>query len=123
MVLAEKNREREMVSTERRKIEENIDRLSQEIQREEAEKEKKKQLFIEDLDNQVAEKENRKTVTNTKDKGQRFRETNELATKLNVQLNIDEPVISVSAIINFLKSTKSQLFFVFQDFRRKKIKW
>ena len=93
---AEKNREREMVSTERRKIEENIDRLSQEIQKEEAEKEKKKQLFVEDLDNQVAEKENRKTVTNTKDKGQRFRETNELATKLNVQLNVNEPVITVS---------------------------
>ena len=91
---AEKNREREMVSTERRKIEENIERLSQEIQREEAEKEKKKQLFIEDLDNQVAEKEDKK-VTTTKDKGQRFRETNELATKLNVQLNINEPVISV----------------------------
>ena len=84
-----------MVSEERRKIQENIDRLSHEIQREEEEREKKKQLFVEDLDQQVAEKkgDTRNVFT---DKNQRFRQTNELANKLNFQLNLDEPVISVS---------------------------
>ena len=42
-----------MVSEERRKIQENIDRLSNDIQKEEEEQEKKKQLFVEDLDHQV----------------------------------------------------------------------
>jgi len=100
----EKEREREMVSEERRKIQENIDRLSHEIQREEEEREKKKQLFVEDLDHQVAEKKTDATKRNIIiDKSQRFRQTNELANKLNFQLNLDEPVIS--------------------DFRRKKMKW
>ena len=86
-----------MVSEERRKIQENIDRLSHEIQREEEEREKKKQLFVEDLDHQVAEKKTDATKRNIIiDKSQRFRQTNELANKLNFQLNLDEPVISVS---------------------------
>ncbi len=96
-----------MVSEERRKIQENIDRLSHDIQKEEEEQEKKKQLFVEDLDHQVAEKKADPTKRNINDKSQRiflgrkpFVETNELANKLNFQLNLDEPVISVSITLH-----------------------
>ena len=45
-----------MVGNERIKIEEHINKLSQDIEKEEEANKKKKDLFVEDLDKQVEEK-------------------------------------------------------------------
>ena len=90
-IFTEKERHKELVGLERAKIEENIECLTKDIQREEAERQKKKELLVEELDQQVEEK--KKII----DKTERFRESNELASRLSkFQMNINEPVISVS---------------------------
>lgn len=96
--LQEKERQQELVSTERLKIEEGIDRLTNDIQKEEKEASQKKAMFVEDLDHQVKEKKEKIT------REQRFRDTNELAKTLaDWKVSPDEPVIS--------------------DFRRRRAKW
>ena len=93
-IFTEKERHKELVGLERAKIEENIECLTKDIQREEAERQKKKELLVEELDQQVEEK---KKVPTTTSKAERFRETNELASKLSkFQMHLNEPVISVS---------------------------
>jgi len=101
--LQDKERQKEQIEVERSKIEENIDRLSKDIEKEEDVKQRKREVFIEDLDQQTEEK---KTATERRaviDKAERFRGTNALASKLSKHLNLDEPVIS--------------------DFRRRRAKW
>jgi hypothetical protein len=86
-----------MVSAEREKIEETIDRLSRDIEQEEKEALEKKVVFIEDLDNQVNEKKETSNAV-MKPRQEIFKETNELARKLaNWKATQDEPVISVSS--------------------------
>jgi len=102
--LQEKEREKEQIELERSQIEENIERLSKDIQKEEEDKQRKKQVFIEDLDQQTEEKKETVRKIATADKAERFRETNALASKLSkLHMNLDEPVIS--------------------DFRRRRAKW
>ena len=92
--LAEKKRHEELVAIERSKIEENIDRLSKDIQQEESERQRKRDMFVEDLDNQVEEKKAAKTTFN---RGEIFRSNNELASKLKkLHMTDTEPVITVS---------------------------
>ncbi len=92
----EKQREHELVATERAKVEEAIERLSNDIQREEQEAHSKKALLVEDLDGQVKEKLEQ---IQRKPREESFRETNELASKLaNWKVGEIEPVIGVSLI-------------------------
>ena len=52
---------------------------------------------MEDLDQQVAEKD--QIFQRSRDKSERFRETNQLASQLSkFQMHINEPVITVSPI-------------------------
>ena len=53
---ADKERQKEQIEVERSKIEENIDRLSKDIEKEEDVKQRKREVFIEDLDQQTEEK-------------------------------------------------------------------
>lgn len=94
--LTEREREKELIESERSKIEETIQRLSADIQKEENEREKKKQVFVEDLDKQVEEKKTSQSYQERKE--QMFRDTNALADKLS-KFKIDEPVIAVSEIL------------------------
>jgi len=99
--LQEKQRQEEMVGNERMKIEEHINKLSQDIEKEEEANKKKKDLFVEDLDKQVEEK---KQIQTRKNRAELFRQTNELSDRLTkLYMNKDEPGIT--------------------DFRRKKVKW
>lgn len=117
----EKERETELIASERCKIEENIERLSSDIQKEENEREKKRQVFVEDLDKQVEEKKTNQSYQERKE--QMFRDTNALADKLS-KFKIDEPVIAVSENLlleNHSVSIMPSIFF--QDFRRRRAKW
>ena len=82
------------------------------IQKEEEEKQRKKQVFIEDLDQQTEEKKETVRKIATADKAERFRETNALASKLSkLHMNLDEPVISVSTyILNYFDPTATIRF-------------
>ena len=93
---ADKERQKEQIEVERSKIEENIDRLSKDIEKEEDVKQRKREVFIEDLDQQTEEKKAANEKRAVIDKAERFRGTNALASKLSKHLNLDEPVISVS---------------------------
>lgn len=101
--LQDKERQKEQIEVERSKIEENIDRLSKDIEKEEDVKQRKREVFIEDLDQQTEEKKAATEKGAVIDKAERFRGTNALASKLSKHLNLDEPVIS--------------------DFRRRRAKW
>jgi len=101
--LQDKERQREQIEVERSKIEENIDRLSKDIEKEEDVKQRKREVFIEDLDLQTEEKKAATEKRAVIDKAERFRGNNALASKLSKHLNLDEPVIS--------------------DFRRRRAKW
>ena len=92
----DKERQREQIEVERSKIEENIDRLSKDIEKEEDVKQRKREVFIEDLDLQTEEKKAATEKRAVIDKAERFRGNNALASKLSKHLNLDEPVISVS---------------------------
>ena len=92
----DKERQKEQIEVERSKIEENIDRLSKDIEKEEDVKQRKREVFIEDLDQQTEEKKAATEKRAVIDKAERFRGTNALASKLSKHLNLDEPVISVS---------------------------
>ena len=92
----DKERQREQIEVERSKIEENIDRLSKDIEKEEDVKQSKREVFIEDLDLQTEEKKAATEKRAVIDKAERFRGNNALASKLSKHLNLDEPVISVS---------------------------
>ena len=121
---SEKDREQQLVSVERAKVEESIDRLSKDIQREEKEAQDKKALLVEDLDEQVKEKREKELQSISKDEV--FRETNQLASKLaDWKVGADEPVLGVSYHNRF--TIPKAIFFLFfnllQDFRRKKVKW
>ena len=106
-IFVEAERHKELVELERAKIEENIECLTKDIQREEAERQKKKELLVEELDQQVEEKKKVPTVA-AADKAERFRESNELASKLSkFQMHLDEPVISVSHIDYYLLQSLS----------------
>ena len=90
-----------MVGNERMKIEEHINKLSQDIEKEEEANKKKKDLFVEDLDKQVEEKQQ---IQTRKNRAELFRQTNELSDRLTkLYMNKDEPGIT--------------------DFRSKKGKW
>ena len=81
-----------MIVNERASIEEQIKKLSKDIEDEEADNQKKKDMFVEDLDKQVEEKRQPK-----KDRATMFRQTNELSDKLTkLYMNKEEPGISVS---------------------------
>lgn len=99
----DKERQKEQIEVERSKIEENIDRLSKDIEKEDDVKQRKREVFIEDLDQQTEEKKAATEKRAVIDKAERFRGTNALASKLSKHLNLDEPVIS--------------------DFRRRRAKW
>ena len=80
-----------MIVNERASIEEQIKKLSKDIEDEEADNQKKKDMFVEDLDKQVEEKRQPK-----KDRATMFRQTNELSDKLTkLYMNKEEPGISV----------------------------
>ena len=83
-----------MVGNERMKIEEHINKLSQDIEKEEEANKKKKDLFVEDLDKQVEEKQQ---IQTRKNRAELFRQTNELSDRLTkLYMNKDEPGIAVS---------------------------
>ena len=83
-----------MVGNERMKIEEHINKLSRDIEKEEEANKKKKDLFVEDLDKQVEEK---KQIQTRKNRAELFRQTNELSDRLTkLYMNKDEPGITVS---------------------------
>ena len=87
----EKERKHEMIVNERASIEEQIKKLSKDIEDEEADNQKKKDMFVEDLDKQVEEKRQPR-----KDRATMFRQTNELSDKLTkLYMNKEEPGISV----------------------------
>ena len=96
-----------MVGNERMKIEEHINKLSQDIEKEEEDNKKKKELFVEDLDKQVEEKQQ---IHTRKTRSQLFKQTNELSDRLTkLYMNKDEPGIAVSLMChsrpeNFKKS-------------------
>lgn len=92
-----KAREKEIIEAERNRIEEGIDSLSKDIQKEEEDREEKRKMFVEDLDQQVAERD--QIFQRSRDKSERFRETNQLASQLSkFQMHLNEPVITVSPI-------------------------
>ena len=99
----DKERQKEQIEVERSKIEENIDRLSKDIEKEEDVKQRKREVFIEDLDQQTEEKKAATEKRAVIDKAERFRGTNALASKLSKHLNLDEPVISVSYNLTYEK--------------------
>ena len=83
-----------MVGNERMKIEEHIDKLSKDIEKEEEKNKKKKELFVEDLDKQVEEKQQ---IHTRKNRAELHRQTNELSDRLTkLYMNKDEPGITVS---------------------------
>ena len=93
---SEKQRQEEMVGNERMKIEEHINKLSQDIEKEEEDNKKKKELFVEDLDKQVEEKQQ---IHTRKTRSQLFKQTNELSDRLTkLYMNKDESELAVSFI-------------------------
>ena len=87
-----------MIANERTKIEEHIEKLSKDIEQEEEERNKKKQLFVEDLDKQVEDKKHPR-----KNRVEMFRETNELSDRLTkLYMNKEEPGISVSKPVHYI---------------------
>ena len=91
-----------MIVNERSSIEDQIKKLSKDIEDEEADNQRKKDMFVEDLDKQVEEKKQPK-----KDRATMFRQTNELSDRLTkLYMNKEEPGISVSNII--IKSIHTQ---------------
>ena len=88
--IQDKDRQKTMVEQERCKIEEAIQTLSRDIEKEEEAKKRQKEVYVQDLDDQIEEKKKLDQI-------QRFKETNELASRLSkFEMAMKEPVITVS---------------------------